>query len=125
MYIFQFEKLDVWTDTKNLINDIYQLTLHFPAAEKYGLCNQVRRAAISISLNIAEGSGRKLGKDQALFYRYAYSSCLETIAGLIIARNLEYIEDADMKRFRETIRGIAFQLNSLSRSTINRSQSQK
>ena len=66
-YTFSFEKLNVWSDSKELIKQIYGVTRKFPEEEKLGLTNQMRRASISISSNLAEGTSRKTNKDKAHF----------------------------------------------------------
>jgi four helix bundle protein len=74
MYTYPFEKLEVWQLARKLVVNIYKLTEKFPAEERFGLVNQMRRASVSICSNLAEGSGRKTSKDQAYFYNMAYSS---------------------------------------------------
>lgn len=77
MYVYPFEKLVVWQLSKKLVVRIYGLTKEFPAQEKFGMVSQMRRAAVSICSNIAEGSGRFTAKDQSHFYSMAYSSLME------------------------------------------------
>jgi four helix bundle protein len=67
MYTYPFEKLDVWQLSKKIVVKIYKITEQFPSNEKFGMVNQMRRAAVSICSNLAEGSGRKTSKDQAYF----------------------------------------------------------
>lgn len=74
MFTYPFEKLDVWQLSKKPVVKIYTITKSFPPDEKFGLVNQRRGAAVSISFNIAEGSGRTTSKNQAYFYNMAYSS---------------------------------------------------
>jgi four helix bundle protein len=74
MRVYGFEKLQVWQDSKSLAVMIYKVTSTFPDDEKYGLTSQMRRAIVSVSSNIAEGSSRNTKKDQAYFYGIAYSS---------------------------------------------------
>ena len=84
MHTYAFEKLEVWHDAKQFVVTIYKITGNFPAEEKFGIINQIRRASIAIASNIAEGSGRKTTKDQSHFYHIAYSSALEVLNQLII-----------------------------------------
>ena len=60
---YSFEKLNVWQEAKKLVVDVYHLLDEFPKFEKYALCDQIRRAVVSVPSNIAEGSGRKSLKE--------------------------------------------------------------
>jgi four helix bundle protein len=112
--IFSFEKLVVWEESRELNKKVYHLTSVFPEVEKYGLINQLRRASISISLNIAEGASRPSGKDQAKSYKDAYGSLMEVMAGFICALDLEFINQEIIdNEIRPVISKIGFKLNSL------------
>jgi four helix bundle protein len=76
MYIYSFEKLEVWKESRLLVAWIYNLTKRFPKEEKFGLTSQLRRASISVVSSIAEGSARKTAKEQGRFYQMAYSSLI-------------------------------------------------
>ena len=65
MKIYSFEKLLVWQESVQLVKDIYRITNNFPSEEKFGLISQLRRASVSISSNLAEGTSRKTNKDKA------------------------------------------------------------
>ncbi len=65
MYLYSFEKLEVWKCSVELSKSIYELTKAFPETEKFGLTNQLRRASISIASNLAEGTSRNTNKDKA------------------------------------------------------------
>jgi four helix bundle protein len=69
MFVYSFEKLEVWQDSKELLKEIYNLCSDYPGDEKYGLVSQMKRASLSIVSNIAEGSSRRSYKDQAHFTR--------------------------------------------------------
>ncbi|GAA3556182.1 hypothetical protein GCM10022395_04450 [Snuella lapsa] len=69
-YTFSFEKLNVWGDSKELVKLIYLITKEFPNEERYGLTNQLRRASVSISSNLAEGTSRNTNKDKAILQLY-------------------------------------------------------
>ena len=64
---FQFEKLNAWQEARKLVVDVYQLLELFPKTENYALCDQLRRAVVSVPSNIAEGTGRLAVKEQKLF----------------------------------------------------------
>lgn len=79
---FGYQNLEVVSLAKTLIKEIYHITSRFPSSEIYGLTNQIRRAAISIALNIAEGSGKKSFIDFNRFVRISIGSLLETNCAL-------------------------------------------
>lgn len=90
--IFPFEKLEVWQKAKSFCTLIYKASQKFPKEEFYGLTNQIRRAAVSVSANIAEGTSKISRKDQARFTVIAYASLMEVASHLEIARDLGYID---------------------------------
>ena len=120
MYTYSFEKLDVWHKARELTKSIYSLTSLFPSEEKYGLTNQIRRATISISSNLAEGSSRKTSKDQARFTQIAFSSLLEVLNQLILSQDLEYISEQQYTEIRLKIEELSNKLNAFYNSQINR-----
>ena len=77
----------------DFIEDVYRITTKFPVSETYGLTSQLRRAAISIALNIAEGSGSGSDKEFNRFLTIALKSSYELICGIEVARRLKYFED--------------------------------
>lgn len=74
--------------SKQLSKSVYQLTEYLPASEKFGLSNQIRRAAVSVSLNIAEGTSRFSNKEKVRFVEIAYNSLMEVVACIEIATEL-------------------------------------
>ena len=82
-----------------MVKQVYALLKQFPREEQYALCDQLRRAVISIPSNIAEGSGRMSAKDQAHFYSIAYGSLMEVLAQLDVACDLGYITKEEFKSF--------------------------
>ncbi len=92
--MFNFEKLEVWRRSISYADTIYRNTRDFPAEEHFGLTNQIRRAAVSVASNIAEGSARPPA-DYAKFIGYAIGSLYETITQAIIARNHGMLASAD------------------------------
>ena len=113
MHQFSFEKLEVWQLSRNLVNKIYTITNSFPDSEKFGLSNQIRRAALSVSSNLAEGTSRKSSKDQAHFSQIAFSSLMEVANQIILANDLKYINETELSEFREEINEISNKLNAL------------
>lgn len=86
-----FRKLNVYIRAKELVRQVYELIKKFPREEQYALCDQLRRAVISIPSNIAEGSGRQSQKDQAHFYTIGYGSLMEVLSQLDVACDFRYI----------------------------------
>ena len=95
MHEYSFEKLLIWQKGKTLAIQIYQITKKFPAEERFGLTNQLRRASVSIAANIAEGSCRKTNKDKSHFTNMAYTSLMEVLSHLIICKEMKYIKEPD------------------------------
>ena len=118
-YLFSFEKLTVWIDSKELIKLIYLVTQNFPEEEKFGLINQLRRASISVASNLAEGTSRKTNKDKAHYTTMSYSSLMEVLNQIIISKELNIIIDEDYKIIRESIEKIANKLNALRKTQMN------
>lgn len=93
-----FRNLNVYIKSKDLVKQVYELLKKFPKEEQYALCDQLRRAVISIPSNIAEGTGRQSEKDQAHFYTIAYGSLMEIYSQLDIALDLEYINESEFDK---------------------------
>lgn len=120
MYLFSFEKLEVWKLSRELVKRIYSLTSKFPVEEKFGLVSQIRRSAVSVSSNLAEGTSRSTNKDKAHFTLMAYSSLMELLNHLILALDLGFISNHDYTSFRIEIEKIANMLNSLKKAQLRR-----
>ncbi|MBR2196443.1 MAG: four helix bundle protein [Salinivirgaceae bacterium] len=100
---------------------IYVLSSKFSNSEKFGLASQIQRAAVSVSSNIAEGSGRNSPKEKIRFIEIAYGSLMETLSQLFIAKDLDYISDNDIAEIRPLIELISAQL-SIWRNNINKDE---
>jgi four helix bundle protein len=114
--IYSFEKLNVWQEAKKLVVDVYNLLDAFPKFEKYALCDQIRRAVVSVPSNIAEGSGRRSLKEQIHFLEIAYGSLMETYNQLLIAIDLTYISEESVENIKPRIDSVAKMINGLSNS---------
>ncbi len=88
--MFRFEELIIYKDAQSLTTDIYRITSNWPKSEMFGLTDQLRRAVVSISLNIAEGTSRKVN-DFGHFLDISRGSCYECVAILKIALDQKYI----------------------------------
>ena len=113
MKTYSFEKLDVWQECRQLAVKIYKITRDFPEDEKFGLISQMRRAGISISSNIAEGTSRSSNKDQIRFYEIAYGSLMELLNQLIISCDLEFLNGEYLSALRVDIDSISYKLSRL------------
>ena len=96
-----YKDLEVWKLSISLVEDIYQATTKFPASEKYGLSQQIRRAAVSIPSNIAEGCGREGDPEFARFCIIARGSATELEYQLLLARDLKLIQSEDYESLSE------------------------
>jgi len=118
MRTFSFEKLKVWQKSRDLSVTIYRLTKSFPDEERFGLVSQMRRCVISISSNIAEGSGRQTSKDKARFTQIAFSSSLELLNQLILSNDLKFISNENYKINREALTEITAMLGGLHKAQL-------
>ena len=117
-YLFAFEKLRVWQQSRNLVKEIYTLTSTFPKEEMFGLISQLRRATISISSNLAEGSSRMTKKDQARFTTMAYSSLMEVTNQLTIAMDLGFLSKNEYLNIKPKLGMLSSQINKLRLSQL-------
>jgi len=120
MKTYSFEKLDVWQESRRLAVKAYQYTRAFPEEEKYGLVRQMRRAGISISSNIAEGTSRHTKQDQVRFYEIADGSLMEFLNQAIVSYDLDFLEESNLLLIREDIDSISFKLSRLRDSVLNK-----
>ena len=111
-----FRNLNVYIQAKELVKQVYELLKSFPREEQYALCDQLRRAVISVPSNIAEGSGRQSTKDQAHFYTIAYGSLMETYSQLQVAVDLGYILEDSVARIAPFVVELRNKLSALRRS---------
>lgn len=110
---YSFEKLEVWQLSRRLIKEIYILTKDYPETEKYGITNQIRRAAVSVSNNLVEGSSRRSINDKKRFIEIAYGSLLEVLNLLILSNDLDLIQTESLSKLREKVEELSNKLNAL------------
>ncbi|MEY4744391.1 MAG: hypothetical protein RL272_336 [Candidatus Parcubacteria bacterium] len=122
MKTYSFERLKIWKEAYELSLEIYGLTGRFPAHETYGLSSQLRRAAVSIAANIAEGAGRNTGKEFANFLHIAEGSINETVCHCMLARDLGYIgagrADALIRRYTGLRAGVFAYITAIQKTTV-------
>ncbi len=118
---FKFERLDVWKDARVFISLVYKITSTFPKEEQFGLINQIRRAAVSIALNIAEGSIKGSDLDLKRFLRISLGSINEVISAFYIALDQEFLDENKFKEIYDSALKLNARLNafinSISRSS--------
>jgi len=115
-----YRDLRVWQMGMTLVTEIYTATLTFPKAEMYGLISQLRRAAVSVPANIAEGFGRHTTRDYLNFLTIARGSMMEVETLLQISRNLNYLEQQTLETLLEQTNHLARALNALITSLRNK-----
>jgi four helix bundle protein len=118
MKTFSFEKLIAWQKARELASEIYKITKLFPKDEVFGLTSQMRRCAVSIASNLAEGSGRNSMKDKARFTEIAFGSALELLNQLILSFDFEYFEEQKYIEIREKITEVTVLINGLYKSQL-------
>jgi four helix bundle protein len=95
--MFNFEKLEVWQKASDFGDLVYLETRRFPSDERFGLTNQLRRAATSVSSNIAEGSSRSSKNEFARFTEIAAGSLFEVVSQSFIARRQQFLNEASFR----------------------------
>lgn len=122
---YSFEKLNVWQEARKLVVEVYHLLDNFPKFEKYALCDQIRRAIVSVPSNLAEGSGRVSLREQLHFLEISYGSLMETYNQLMIAADLDYIDEDSLETLRPKIDVVARMLNGLRSSLLKKLNSKQ
>lgn len=118
MKIFGFDQLQVWQKSRQTSLKVYKMTTLFPNGEKFGLTSKMRRAAISISSNIAEGTGRHATKDKAHFKEMAYGSALELLNQCILSNDLDLLDEEKGLELRKDITELTAMLGGLYKSQV-------
>jgi four helix bundle protein len=108
------EKLEVWSQAVDFVVSVYKITECFPKEEKFGLTSQIRRAAVSIPANIAEGAGRRSYKEFAHFLSNAQGSASELETELLIASRLGYLDENMYLKARTSLETIGRMITGLS-----------
>lgn len=119
MELFSFTKLAAYQRSMDLVQDVYAVMKIFPAEERFALCDQLRRAVVSVPSNIAEGLSRFSDKEKAHFLEISYGSLMETYCQLDIAKRLGYITDTQFVDFEKRIEDIAKPIAGLRNKALN------
>lgn len=115
--IKSFTDLNAWKEAHKLVLEIYKITKEFPADERYSLVDQMRRAAISVVSNIAEGFSRQSYKEKVQFYSIAQGSITEIQSQLLVARDLHYLKTDDFNNIAQSSVIVNKLLNGLIKSS--------
>jgi len=111
-----YRELKVWQRSYRLCLEIYKITKRFPNEERYGLTSQIRRAAVSVPSNIAEGYGRKTTPEYIRFLYIAYGSICELETQILLSGDLGYIETGKLEMLQEGIGEVERMLKALTKS---------
>jgi four helix bundle protein len=122
---YGFENFDTWNNAKELTKQIYIETRSFPKEEIYGMTSQIRRAAISVTCNLAEGLSRFSPKEQLRYTEIAYGSLMEVLSCAIISNDLGFLETEKLILIRQKIDEISNKLNALKRSITKKLEQDK
>ena len=114
--MFNFEKLDFWQRAIGFADLVYNHTRHFPADERFGLTNQMRRAAVSISSNIAEGTSRVSQADFARFIEIAMGSVFEVVSQAFVGRRQDFLNQEGFRALYTAAEEIGRMLSGLRKS---------
>ena len=113
---YRFEDLEVWKLGMKIIHEIYKIVRQFPKEELFALTDQIKRAAVSIVLNIVEGSGQPTTKGFALYLHRAKSSVLECIACIKIAVQENFLAEKDVEKLNQLLQEEYFKIIALEKS---------
>ena len=116
--MFNFEKLETWQKAVAFADLVYEMTRHFPADERFGLTNQMRRAAVSVSSNIAEGAARNSKADYARFLEIAAGSLFEVVSQSFVGKRQGFLSEAEFQKLYVAAEEQGKMLSGLRRSVL-------
>jgi len=119
MSLFRFERLIGWQKAIDYADAIYTATDLFPREEKFGLTSQLRRSAVSVSSNIAEGTGRSTDREQSRFVEIGYGSLMENVSQLHVGKRRNFVTEESFRTLYQSADELARILSGL-RSHLNR-----
>jgi four helix bundle protein len=106
-----YKNLRIWTEAMDAATDVYKISINFPKEEIYGLTSQIRRAAVSVPSNIAEGSGRSTDKDFKNFLSFSLGSAFEISTQIELALRLEYCSEKEVDQLLIKMESLQKQIN--------------
>ena len=116
---FKFERLRVWKLSLDYIDQVYSIVNQLPNDEKYNLSSQIKRAATSIALNIAEGSTGQSDAEQARFLGMAQRSLIETVACIKIIERKKFVEETEIKDLLSCSENLAIKIQAMRKAVLN------
>lgn len=116
-----YKELKVWQRSYSLCLEIYRITKEFPQEERYGLTSQIRRTAVSVPCNIAEGYGRKTSPEYIRFLYIAYGSYCELETQILLSGDLGYIEASKLETLQQEVGEVERMLKALIKSLERKS----
>jgi four helix bundle protein len=118
--MFRFEELEVWNLAVDFANLVYDATRSFPTEERFGLTSQMRRAAVSVSANVAEGRSRRSDIDFARFVEVAYGSLMEVVSHAYVAKRQNLLDQSEFEPIYDHSEQLAKMLSGRRSSLIPR-----
>jgi len=118
--MYSFENLKAWQEARILVKEVYLLIQKYPKYEQYALCDQIRRAVISVPSNIVEGNIKKSEKEKIHFLEIAYGSLMEVYCQIILSKDLKYIDDENFNKIKEKIENVSKLLSGLKNSLLKK-----
>ena len=120
--MYSYRDLDVYKNAKKLVKEVYALLNTYPKEEQFALCDQLRRAAVSVPSNIAEGMGRMAIKERIHFIEIAYASMIEVLCQLDISKSLGYITQDELTKAEDIAMHLSKVMTGLKKSLENKIQ---
>ena len=117
--VFGFQRLEIYKLSKEIVKYNYKLTSRFPNGEKFCIVQQMNRAAISVSSNIAEGTSRNSNKEKVHFINIAYGSLMELVCQMDISLDLGYIEESEYNKFIKMVKNLSVKMSNYIRAVMN------
>lgn len=118
--MFSFQNLQVWYEARYLVKRVYRLLEKFPVEERFAMCDQLRRASVSIPTNIAEGTSRISDNEKIHFIEIAYGSLCEVYNLLVLAVDLAYITEEELKEHEYQFEAVGKMLSKLRSGYLNK-----
>ena len=117
---YRFERLEIWKQARGYCNNIYNVTREFPKEEKFAMTDQLKRAALSVVFNVAEGSERNYDKEFIRFLRISQASICEIVTALYIALDQKYINQNEFEKNYKESNELSARINAMIRTVSSK-----